>query len=74
MEEFITEFHDIFATKNDDCGRTDRVSHRIDTGDAHPFRLIGFMANSHNWPAHFGNKLNSPISWLGSTSSFTIGV
>jgi hypothetical protein len=35
LEEFITEFQDVFTTKSDDCGRTDRVYHHVDTGDAH---------------------------------------
>jgi hypothetical protein len=38
LEEFIAEFQDVFATKNGDYGRTDKVYHRIDTGDARPIR------------------------------------
>jgi hypothetical protein len=38
LEQFIIEFQDIFATKYDDCERTDRVYHRIDTGEAHVIR------------------------------------
>jgi hypothetical protein len=34
LEEFITEFQDVFATKSDDCGRTDTVHHPIDNEDA----------------------------------------
>jgi hypothetical protein len=38
LEESVTEFQEVFATKNYDCGRTDRVYHRIDNGDAPPIR------------------------------------
>jgi hypothetical protein len=38
LQEFITEFQDAFATNCGDFGRTDRVYHRIDTGDARPIR------------------------------------
>jgi hypothetical protein len=38
LEEFITELQDILATKTDDCGRINRVYHRMDTGDARPIR------------------------------------
>jgi hypothetical protein len=38
LEEFIAEFQDVFATKSGDYGRTDKVYHQIDTGDAHPIR------------------------------------
>jgi hypothetical protein len=37
-EELLTEYTDIFAMKSDDCGRTDRIYHRIDTGEARPIR------------------------------------
>jgi hypothetical protein len=36
LEELITEFQDIFTSKNYEYGRTDRVCHRIDSGDAFP--------------------------------------
>jgi hypothetical protein len=38
FEGLIAEFRDVFATNSDDFGRTDRVCHRIDTGDARPIR------------------------------------
>jgi hypothetical protein len=38
LEEFITEFQDVFATNGGDFGRTDRVYHWIDTGNARPIR------------------------------------
>jgi hypothetical protein len=38
LEEFIAEFQDVFATKNGEYGRMDKVCHRIGTGDAHPIR------------------------------------
>jgi hypothetical protein len=38
LEGLIAEFRDVFATNSDDFGRTDRVCHRIDTGDARPIR------------------------------------
>jgi hypothetical protein len=38
LEGLIAEFRDVFATSSDDFGRTDRVRHRIDTGDARPIR------------------------------------
>jgi hypothetical protein len=36
-EDLITEYEEVFAAQNGDYGRTDRVYHRIDTGEA---RLI----------------------------------
>jgi hypothetical protein len=38
LEGLIAEFRDVFATNSDVFGRTDRVCHRIDTGDARPIR------------------------------------
>jgi hypothetical protein len=38
LEDVITEYEDIFATGREDYGRTDRVYHRIDTGDNRPIR------------------------------------
>jgi hypothetical protein len=38
LEDFITEFEDVFAKNSGDYGRTDEVHHRIDTDDAHPIR------------------------------------
>jgi hypothetical protein len=41
LEEFITEFQDIFATKSDDYGRPDSIYHSIDFDDATlPVRLL----------------------------------
>jgi hypothetical protein len=37
-EEFIAEFQDVFAINGDDFGRTDRIFHRIVTGNARPIR------------------------------------
>jgi hypothetical protein len=37
-EEFIAEFQDVFAINVDGFGRTDRVFHRIVTGNAQPIR------------------------------------
>jgi hypothetical protein len=37
LEELLTEYGDIFAMKSDDYRWTDKVYHRIDTGEA---RLI----------------------------------
>ena len=34
----LLEFEDIFATSSDDLGRTNKLSHEINTGDAHPVR------------------------------------
>jgi hypothetical protein len=38
MEELLTEYEDIFAGADEDYGRTNKVYHRIDTGDARPIR------------------------------------
>jgi hypothetical protein len=38
FEGLIAEFRDVFAINSDDFGRTDRVCHRMDTGDARPIR------------------------------------
>ncbi|XP_023721645.1 uncharacterized protein LOC111872215 [Cryptotermes secundus] len=38
LEDLMSEFADIFAQGNEDYGRTNRVYHRIDTGDARPIR------------------------------------
>jgi hypothetical protein len=34
----IAEYEDVFATQSGDYGRTNRVYHRIDTGEARPIR------------------------------------
>jgi hypothetical protein len=34
LEELLTEYKDIFAVDSEDHGRTNKVYHRIDTGDA----------------------------------------
>lgn len=34
LEEHLTEYADIFAMKSDNYGRTDRMYHSIDTGEA----------------------------------------
>jgi hypothetical protein len=36
LEDLVSEFADIFARYNEDYGRTNKVYHRIDTGDARP--------------------------------------
>jgi hypothetical protein len=38
LEELLTEYKDIFAVDSEDHGRTNKVYHRIDTGDARPIR------------------------------------
>ncbi|XP_023708055.1 uncharacterized protein LOC111864779 [Cryptotermes secundus] len=38
LEDLVSEFADIFARDKEDYGRTNKVYHRIDTGDAHPIR------------------------------------
>jgi hypothetical protein len=38
LEEFIANYQDVFETKSGDHGRTEKVYHRIDTGDAQPIR------------------------------------
>jgi hypothetical protein len=38
LEDLTTEYEDIFTTGSEDYGRTDRVDHRIGTGDARPIR------------------------------------
>jgi hypothetical protein len=38
LEDLITEYEDIFASGSEDYGRTDRVYHRIDMGDARTIR------------------------------------
>jgi hypothetical protein len=35
LEEFVTQFWDIFTTKSDDCGQTDIVYYHINTSNAH---------------------------------------
>jgi len=37
LEELIADYQDVFETKGGECGRTEKVYHRIDTGDARPF-------------------------------------
>jgi hypothetical protein len=36
LDEFIADYQDVFETKSGDHGRTEKVYHRIDTGDARP--------------------------------------
>jgi hypothetical protein len=38
LEELIADYQDVFATKSGDHGRTEKLYHRIDTGDARPIR------------------------------------
>ncbi|XP_023701466.1 uncharacterized protein LOC111861267 [Cryptotermes secundus] len=38
LEDLVSEYADIFAQDNEDYGRTNRVYHRIDTGEALPIR------------------------------------
>jgi hypothetical protein len=38
LEEFIADYQDVLETKSGDHGRTEKVYHRIDTGDARPIR------------------------------------
>ncbi|XP_023711548.1 uncharacterized protein LOC111866641 [Cryptotermes secundus] len=38
LEDLVSEYADIFAQDNEDYGRTNRVYHRIDTGEARPIR------------------------------------
>jgi hypothetical protein len=36
--ELLTKYQDAFSKSADDLGRTDRVQHRINTGNANPIR------------------------------------
>jgi hypothetical protein len=36
LEELLTKYEGIFAGDNEDYGRTNKVDHRIHTGDARP--------------------------------------
>jgi hypothetical protein len=38
VEDLVTEYEDVFATPSGDYGRTNRVYHRIITGEARPIR------------------------------------
>jgi hypothetical protein len=38
LEGLIAAYEDVFATQSGDYGRTNRVYHRIDTGEARPIR------------------------------------
>jgi hypothetical protein len=38
LEELIADYQDVFEIKSGDHGRTEKVYHRIDTGDARPIR------------------------------------
>ena len=38
IHSFLTEFADVFSTGPQDLGRTSKVKHKIDTGDARPIR------------------------------------
>jgi hypothetical protein len=36
LEELTADYQDVFETKSGDHGRTEKVNHRIDTGNARP--------------------------------------
>ena len=36
LEELLNKFQDIFSRSPEDIGRTNKIKHSIDTGDAHP--------------------------------------
>jgi hypothetical protein len=38
LEELLTEYEIIFSGDKEDYGRTGKVNHRIDNGDARPIR------------------------------------
>ena len=38
LQELVSEFADVFSTGKHDLGRTDRVYHKIDTGDTTPIK------------------------------------
>jgi hypothetical protein len=38
LEELLAKYEGIFAVAHEDHGRTNRVYHRIDTGDVRPIR------------------------------------
>jgi hypothetical protein len=38
LEELPIEYEDVFAGADEDYGRTNKVYHSIDTGDARPIR------------------------------------
>src|ERR1043165_5711082 len=38
LRKLLTEFSDVFSVREDDLGRTNVATHRIDTGDAGPVR------------------------------------
>jgi hypothetical protein len=38
LEELVAQYEDIFAGDNEDHGQTNKVYHRIDTGEARPIR------------------------------------
>jgi hypothetical protein len=38
LEELVAGYEDIFAGASEDHGRTNKIYHRIDTGDARPIR------------------------------------
>ena len=42
LEELIADYQDVFETKSGDHGRTEKVYHRINTGDARPIRHADF--------------------------------
>ena len=39
MSQLLVEYQDIFAKDSSDLGRTDKIKHRIDTGDTPPIKL-----------------------------------
>jgi hypothetical protein len=50
LEDLTTDYEDIFATGSEDYGRTDRVYHRIDTGDG--MQRHGIIEESESpWPS-----------------------
>lgn len=38
LRQIIAQYHDVFSTTDTDMGRTDKVQHRIDTGDSPPIK------------------------------------
>jgi hypothetical protein len=38
LEELLADYQDVFKTGSGDCGRIEKVYHRIDTGDTRPIR------------------------------------
>jgi len=38
LSELLADYHDIFNLNDDECGETDLVEFKIDTGEAYPKR------------------------------------